>query len=64
MKIEIQYLIEGELGRKAWVKDTDQGLVFGNIYTQEKDASNLSESQVNWLLSEQGFKYLVSKIVF
>lgn len=36
MKIEIQYLIEGVCGRKAWVINTKDGLAFGTIYTQEK----------------------------
>lgn len=63
MKVEIQFLIEGELGRKTWVKDTKEGLVFGNIYTQEKDASNLSNEQLNYLLENQGFRYLVRKVI-
>lgn len=64
MKVEIQYLIEGELGRKAWVIDTKEGLAFGTIYCQEKDASELNEDQLNYLLDNQGFKYLVTKVKF
>ena len=64
MKVEIQYLIEGELGRKAWVTCTDEGLAFGTIYAQEKDAALLISDEINYLLENQGFKYLVNKIVF
>lgn len=64
MKVEIQYLIEGELGRKAWAVNTKEGLAFGNIYTQEKDASDLTGDQLNYLLENQGFKYLVTKVKF
>ena len=64
MKVEIQYLIEGELGRKAWVTRTSEGLSFGTIYTQEKDATILNSDEINYLLENQGFKYLVNKIVF
>lgn len=64
MKVEIQYLIEGELGRKAWVTRTKEGLVFSTIYAQEKDATLLSQDEVNYLLDNQGFKYLVRRIVF
>ena len=64
MKIEIQYLIEGEIGRKAWVINTKKGLAFGTIYTQEKDASDLNEDQLNYLLDNQGFNYLVTKVKF
>ena len=64
MKVEIQYLIEGELGRKAWVTRTSEGLAFGTIYSQEKDAALLISSEINYLLDNQGFKYLVNKIVF
>lgn len=64
MKIEIQYLVEGELGRKAWVTRTKEGLAFGTIYTHENDATVLSEDEVNYLLDNQGFKYLVRRIVF
>lgn len=64
MKIEIQYLIEGELGRKAWVTRTNEGLSFGTIYAQEKDATILTQDEVNYLLDNQGFKYLVNRIVF
>ena len=64
MKVEIQYLIEGELGCKAWVTRTSEGLSFGTIYTQEKDATILNPDEINYLLENQGFKYLVNKIVF
>ena len=64
MKVEIQYLIEGDLGRKAWVTRTSEGLSFGTIYTQEKDATILNPDEINYLLENQGFKYLVNKIVF
>ena len=64
MKVEIQYLIEGELGRKAWVTRTSEGLAFGTIYSQEKDAALLISDEINYLLDNQGFKYLVNKIVF
>ena len=63
MKVEIQYLIEGELGRKAWVTRTNEGLAFGTIYVQEKDATVLTLDEVNYLLDNQGFKYLVSRLV-
>ena len=64
MKVEIQYLIEGELGRKAWVTRTNKSLAFGTIYAQEKDAALLISDEINYLLENQGFKYLVNKIVF
>ena len=64
MKVEIQYLIEGELGRKAWITRTNKGLAFGTIYAQEKDAALLISDEINYLLDNQGFKYLVNKIVF
>ena len=64
MKVEIQFLIEGELGRKAWVTRTNNQLAFGTIYAQEKDATVLSQDEINYLLDNQGFKYLVNKIIF
>lgn len=63
MKVLINYLIEGELGCSAWVTRKKEGLAFGTIYTQEKDASILTLDELNYLLDNQGFKYLVSKIV-
>ena len=55
MKVEIQYLIEGELGRKAWVTRTNEGLSFGTIYVQEKDATVLTLDEVNYLLANHVF---------
>lgn len=63
MRVLINYLIEGELGRSAWVTRTSEGLAFGTIYAQEKDAAILTLDELNYLLDNQGFKYLVSKIV-
>lgn len=64
MKVLIQYLIEGELGRETWVTRKDNQLAFGTIYAQEKDATILTGDEVNYLLDNQGFKYLVNKIVW
>lgn len=64
MKVLIQYLIEGELGIEAWVTRKDDQLSFGTIYAQEKDATILTGDEVNYLLDNQGFKYLVNKIVW
>ena len=63
MKVLINFLIEGEVGREAWVTKSDKGLAFGTIYAQEKDAANLTLAELNYLLDNQGFKYLVSKVI-
>ena len=63
MKVLINYLIEGELGRTTWVTRQPEGLAFGTIYVHEKDAADLTLDELNYLLDNQGFKYLVSKVV-
>ena len=63
MKVLINYLIEGEIGRAAWVTRHTEGLAFGTIYVQEKDAADLNLDELNYLLDNQGFKYLVSKVI-
>ena len=63
MKVLINFLIEGEIGREAWVTKSDKGLAFSTIYAQEKDAANITLDELNYLLDNQGFKYLVSKVI-
>lgn len=70
MKVQIQYVLKAEqsndkdwLGRKAWVMRTDEGLAFGNIYTNESMASDLTVSELNYLQDNvSSGKYIITEI--
>lgn len=66
MKVQIQYLLQAEqpnekdwLGRKVWVVKTADGLAFGNIYTDEDKASDLTEDDLKYLKDNAGQKYII-----
>lgn len=70
MKVQIQYVLKARnsdekdwLGHKAWVVHTDKGLAFGNIYTDESKASDLTDSELKYLEDNlSSGKYIIAKV--
>lgn len=62
MKVQAKFLVEGELGRKCWITRVDGKLAFGTIYAQEKDAADLTESEIDYLVLNAGTKYIINEI--
>lgn len=71
MKVQIQYVLKARnsnekdwLGRKAWVVRTDEGLAFGNIYTNESKASDLTDSELKYLQDNlSSGRYIITKCI-
>lgn len=71
MKVQIQYVLKAEhpddkdwLGRKAWVVRTSEGLAFGNIYTDESKASDLTTLELKYLQDNiSAGKYIITEVL-
>lgn len=71
MKVQIQYVLKAEhsdekdwLGRKAWVVRTEEGLAFGNIYTDESKASDLKDSELKYLQDNlSSGRYIITEVL-
>lgn len=48
MKIQVQLIVNGEAGRKAWIVRNPEGqLAVGTIYVDELTATNLTPEEVD-----------------
>lgn len=64
MKIQVQLIVNGEAGRKAWIVSNPEGqLAVGTVYVDELTATNLTPEEVDQVcLKAAEGAYLVLRI--